>query len=155
MSEIISLKNVILQVMRSTSNNLFTFAKAWPLVTMSEQGPVSIGEITRSTFDLAGKIHNSFGSTGMELQVNFDLLTESFLKRVAKYGTRLLHVTSDLVSEDHLCVEGQNGVCERIHIDDLYNLFESHCEHIDPETKKKKLQIDIVAIAIPESVKIG
>ena len=74
---------------------------------------------------------------------------------MAKYGTRLLHVTSDLVSPDHLCVEGQNGVCERIHVDDLYDLFETHCENIDPKTRKKKLLIDIVAIAIPDSVKIG
>ena len=67
MSECIQVKNAITHKMRSTSNNLFTFAKAFPLVTVGEQGPQNIGEITRSTFDLASKILNSFDDTEKEL----------------------------------------------------------------------------------------
>ena len=65
----------------------------------------------------------------------------------------MLHLTSDKQSPDNLYVEGENGMCEAIHADDLFKLFDTYCERIIDG--KKKLNIDIVSLAIPDSVQIG
>ena len=97
---------------RTTSNNLFTFAKAWPLVAKTSYGPPESVEITRSIFDMQNKIHSIFDETNKEIQVNFDILDRKLLQRVAKYGTRVLHLTSDKHKPDKLYIEGENGMCE-------------------------------------------
>ena len=44
-------------------------------------------------------------------------------------------------------------MCEAIHADELFNLFDTYCERV--VDGKKKLNIDIVSLAIPDSVQIG
>ena len=52
---------------RTTSNNLFTFAKAWPLVAKTNYGQPESVEITRSIFDMQNKIHSIFDETNKEI----------------------------------------------------------------------------------------
>ena len=67
LSEMTTLKNSILDMKKKKSNNLFTFAKAWPLVQQTPQGAKVIKEITRSTFDMQTKIHSLFEEVEKEI----------------------------------------------------------------------------------------
>ena len=116
-------------------------------------GPKSIGEVTASTFDIASKLSKSIKETNKAMRLKYDILTEDFLVNIAKSGTKLLHLSSDIIASEYLCVEGENGVCEKIHENRLFDLLEQNCE--DPRTGEKKLKIDVVSLAIPDSDGIG
>jgi len=61
-------KNAIHNKMLEGSNNLFTFAKAFPVVEQDERGEVSpIGDYNRSKFDLATKVTARFDECGKEV----------------------------------------------------------------------------------------
>lgn len=106
------MQNLVLQKMRLNANNLFTFAKATPLVNLTRaKGPESVSDATRSDFDMRNKMVNKLQETGKEFKVKFDILTIKLLKDIANYGSRLLHITSDIAESNHLCLEGRHGIC--------------------------------------------
>lgn len=110
--------------MRTFSNNLFTFAKAWPLVERDKNGKIrSIGEFTTSRFELAPKILSAFNDTGLDLQIKFDFLNEELLKSVLESGSRVLHLSSDIFEKSCLYIEDTIGLCKKIKIDDLTKYF--------------------------------
>jgi hypothetical protein len=47
----------------------------------------------------------------------FDFLNDSLLKSVAKFGTRILHLTSDSYHKDHLYLEDHTGVSTILKLD--------------------------------------
>lgn len=53
--------------MRIYSHNLFTFAKAWPLVEIENNKVKSIGEFPTSKFELAPNIIDEFYKSGLDL----------------------------------------------------------------------------------------
>ena len=69
-----------------------------------------MSEATRSNFDLRHKITVKLAETRKQFKVKFDILTNKFLKDVAKNGSRLLHLTSDVEQSQSLCVEGLHGI---------------------------------------------
>ena len=83
------------------------------------------------------KIHSLFEEVEKEIQVNFDILDKTLIQRVARDGTRVLHLTSDMRSPDEIFVEGENGMCEPIKTDDLYKLFDMYCKQ--DENGRKRL----------------
>ena len=59
--DIKEIKNKIFDQMRTSSNNLFTFAKAFPLVVKDDNGEIqSWEEFTRSKYELLPKILRNF-----------------------------------------------------------------------------------------------
>ena len=59
--------------------------------------------------------------TRKQFKVKFDILTNRFLKEIAKNGTRLLHITSDIFKENELCSEGMYGICNELPLKKLHN----------------------------------
>lgn len=61
-------KDQIIKDMRQSSKNLFTFAKAFPIVRLEEDGrPTPINEYITSKFELAPKIRNNFRAREIEV----------------------------------------------------------------------------------------
>ena len=135
--EIRILKNKILIKIRNNFNNLFTFAKATPIV-LPDGTPCS--DETRQRIDMRTKVKESFGETQKEIQVKFDILSQKFLQDVVRRGTRLLHITSDYYDSDHLYLEGEAGICEKIRIEELKMLI---------GTTSKIKTIEVVSVALP------
>lgn len=67
----------------------------------------------RSDFDMRWRILSKLADTGKEYKVKFDILTLKLLKEIAKNGSRLLHITSDISNSNQLCIEGHYGICNR------------------------------------------
>ena len=100
--------------MRIYSHNLFTFAKAWPLVEIENNKVKSIGEFPTSKFELEPNIIDEFYKSGLDLQIKFDFLNEDCLKAVLDGGSRVLHLSSDLFDRDCLYLEDELGKCLKI-----------------------------------------
>lgn len=90
---------------------------------------------------------DTLNNIGKEFKLKFDILTPKFLTEVAKEGSRLLSITSDFFEPDQLCIEGVHGVSEKIPLQELQDML----EQIAPSG----LPIDVIDIALPQSVKIG
>lgn len=152
------MKNKILHYMRAGSTNLFTFAKAWPIVEKNDMGVImSLGEFTRTKFELMPKIERNFGDLGKEIQVKYDLLTEEVLRYVAEFGSRVLHLTSDVIGEGCLCIEGEIGMCKRMGVEELREFF---CKTLKIDQNSQKMErsplpVDVVVLAIPDSTDLG
>lgn len=92
-------------------------------------------------------IQERLGAVKKQFKTKFDILTPKFLAEVAKEGTRLLHITADLYERDKLWVEGTNGVAEEIPL--------RHLEQMLSKIAPYGLPIDVVDIAMPNSINIG
>ena len=57
------------------------------------------------------------------VQLKFEPLQQDLLTYVAEFGTRVLHLSSDHLKKDCLCIEGENGVSKSITTKELYNLL--------------------------------
>ena len=118
---------------------------------------MSLGEFTRTKFELMPKIERNFGDLGKEIQVKYDLLTEEVLTYVAEFGSRVLHLTSDVIGEGCLCIEGEIGMCKRMGVEELREFFFKTLK-IDQNSKKMErspLPVDVVVLAIPDSTDLG
>ena len=146
---LINMKNLILQKMRLSSNNLLTFARAHPMVYLSKkEGVKPCNNDTKSCdFNMKGHVLQRLEDTGKQFKVKFDILTNQFVKEIAKNGSKLLHITSDIEAPKKLCVEGRWGVCNDITLKSMEKTF----KQISPFG----LQIDVVGIALPNSTDIG
>ena len=71
---------------------------------------MAVSDETRSDFNMRMKMMDNLEATGKQFKVKFDILSKRFLKEVAKNGTRLLHLTSDIGDENKLIVEGRYGI---------------------------------------------
>ena len=117
---LINLKNFILQKLRLNANNLFTFAKATPLVNLSsskngrEKIATPVSDATRSNFDMRSRMQTNLSDTGKQFKVKFDILSNKLLKDIAKNGSRVLHITSDIEGGNELCLEGRYGICNKL-----------------------------------------
>ena len=76
-----------------------------------------------------------------------DILTPHFLKQVAKEGTCLLHLTSDIYQPDSIWIEANNSVAEEIPLE----LLAKYLKHWQPY----ELPIDVLGLALPKSMAIG
>ena len=101
----------------------------------------------RSDFEMKPRVLHALTETKREFKVKFDILTNKFLKDIAKHGSRLLHITSDIAKEGKLCIEGRYGICNEIPLKKLESTF----KQISPFG----LQVDVVSIALPRSVDVG
>ena len=91
------IKNKVLYEMRYHSNNLLTFAKAWPLVEKTNDGTIkSINELTTSRFDLKPDIEMALKNTKLGLQIKFEFLNKELFKNVIETGSKVLHLSSDI-----------------------------------------------------------
>lgn len=76
---------------------------------------------------------------------------------MAEFGSRVLHLTSDVIGEGCLCIEGDIGMCKRMGVEDLRDFFFNTLK-IDQNSSKKEripLSVDVVVLAIPESTDLG
>jgi len=60
--------------MRKSTQNLFIFAKSYPLVKDEEGNTIAIGDYSVSKFELRPKIDKYFEEKGVEIQVMYDFL---------------------------------------------------------------------------------
>ena len=145
---LINMKNLILIRMRSNANNLFTFAKATPLVNLrSKKDPLPVSDATRSDFNMRDRMLQELEDTGKQFKVKFDIFSNKFIKDIAKNGSRLLHLTSDIPDPNKLNCEGRFGICNEFPIKSL----EKTIKGIAPFG----LPVDVVGLGLPNSVKIG
>ena len=68
-----------------------------------------VGPFTRYPSDFRKRVIDSIKGENKVVNVKFDLLTRELLDYVRNYGCRVLHISSDVFSPDHLCIEGKNG----------------------------------------------
>ena len=99
---------------------MFTFAKATPLVNLSsnkngrEKIATPVSDATRSNFDMRSRMQTNLSDTGKQFKVKFDILSNKLLKDIAKNGSRVLHITSDIEGGNELCLEGRYGICNKL-----------------------------------------
>ena len=98
--------------MRMNYFDLFSFAKATPLVQIKNGQPVAVSDETHFDFNMKRIMTDLVNAENKQLKVKFDILNESFLENIACNGSRLLHITSDIWNwdKDKLWIEGQNGI---------------------------------------------
>ena len=122
---------------------MFIFAKAFPIVeVLANQDNVRmVGTFTRYPSDFRRRIINEVKKLNKVVNLKFDVLTRDLLDYVNTYGCRVLHLSSDVFTPDHLCIEGKDGQIEYISLSELKNLLGSN----------GKLNVDVVVLAIPES----
>lgn len=68
---------------------------------------------------------------------------------MAQSGSRVLHLSSDLIDENNLIVERENGVVRLLSITKIEQMLMPHTQLTG------KLPMDVVSVAIPNSRKIG
>ena len=115
---------MILHKMRLNANNLFTFAKAFPLVHKKRNEVVPVDETKRCDFNMRPILKERLGAVGKQFKTKFEILTPKFLKEVAKEGTRVLHLSSELYEHNKLWIEGKYGIAEEINIRQLEQMLE-------------------------------
>ena len=57
--------------------------------------------------------------TGKQFKVKFDILNKRMLTEIAKEGSRVVHLTSDIFDKDKLWVEGSYGIANEIYTNEL------------------------------------
>ena len=114
MPALISMKNLILHKMRLNANNLLTFAKATPLVHLTQKEVFPVSDATRSDFNMRKIMCDILEGCGKQFKIKYDILSNRFLNDIAKEGSRLLHITSDIYEPDKLWVEGSYGIGNEI-----------------------------------------
>ena len=125
--------------------------KAQPLVykrTKTDTSPSSTTAVSdkhRSKFPFVSYVKKRLQKSNVNLQVNFDILTKSALKQTIANGSKMLHITSDVVKEDALVVEREHGICESIKTKQLSDMIENIGVN----------RIELISVAIPKSVSIG
>jgi len=150
LTEMTNVKNQIVESIRKNYFNLFTCAYSLPLVKEDvTQGIVPCADTIKSTFDVRMELNHQLEETNKQFQVNYDILSEDLLKSVAEHGTRVLHISSDMIDEDSLCVERDFGVARFLSLSRIEQLLKPHTE------ESGRLPMDLVCIAIPSSRKIG
>ena len=96
---------------------------------------------------MRSRMYTNLSDTGKQFKVKFDILSSKLLKDIAKNGSRVLHLTSDIEGSTELCLEGRYGICNKLPLKRL----ESMLKQISPFG----LQIDVAGIALPHSVNLG
>ena len=61
--------------------------------------------------------------TGKQFKVKFDILNERLLTEIAKEGSRLVHLTSNIFEKDKLWIEGSHGIANEKPTKNLNKLF--------------------------------
>jgi hypothetical protein len=140
--------NKILHKIRIKSNNVFVFAKAFPIVeVMGNENPVKmVGTFTRYPSDFRKRVHDEARKLQKIVNLKFDSLKRQNLDYLKSYGCRVLHISSDVYKKDCLCLEGNNGEIEYLPLEEMKNLLKPSIG---------RLNIDIVVVAIPESLDIA
>eukprot|EP00347_Sterkiella_histriomuscorum_P024050 403332474 len=141
------LLNQILDKISIHSNNVFIFAKAFPLVeVLSKETVRVVGTFTRYPQDFRKRILTEVKKINKVVNLKFDVLSRELLEYVKTYGCRVFHVSSDVYHPDYLCIEGKNAQIEYISIKEMKNLL---------KPANSRLNIDLVVLAIPESEKLA
>lgn len=102
--------NQILDKIRIHSNNVFIFAKAFPLVeVLGDDNIRVVGTFTKYPSDFRKRVLTEVKKQNKIINVKFDVLTRELLEYVKTYGCRVLHLSSDVYNPDYLCIEGKDG----------------------------------------------
>ena len=111
-------------------------------------------EYTTSKFELKPAIEREFNESGIEIQIKFDFLNSDLLRSAIEQGTRVLHISSDIYDSETLFIEGELGLCQKLHISDIKSYFRSY-QASGLHAAKTSLPVSCVVLAIPNSTKIG
>ena len=114
---------------------------------MKKTGPTPVSDATRSDFHLRQVMIDRLEDTGKQFKVKFDILSLKFLKDIARNGSRLLHITSDIESENTICLEGRHGIANDYPLKTLENKIRL--------ISRDGLLVDVIGIGIPNSVNVG
>lgn len=106
------------------------------------QEPVS--DKFRSNYQFVKEIKSNLRSAKENLQVKFDVLTKNALRETLDQGSKLLHLTSDVVLDGRIALEGDLGEVKEFNTRKFGNLMYNLSD-----------RIDLVGIAIPNSRHIG
>lgn len=90
---------------RTTSQNVFVFLKAFPLIDPSDQK--QIGPITQKHNKFKETVLKNMKSEHKVIQVKFDTLTRENLAMIKTHGCRVLHLSSEEAKSDQLWAEGK------------------------------------------------
>ena len=96
---------------------------------------------------MRAKMLTNLNDTGRQFKVKFDILSNKLIKDIAKNGSRVLHITSDIEGSNELCLEGRFGICNKLPLKRLESTFKQIALY--------GLQIDVAGIALPHSVNLG
>ena len=99
----------------------------------------AISDKNKSKFPFVSAVKKRFQKSKVNLQVSFDILTKSALKQTVNSGSKLLHITSDVVKTESLVVEREHGISESIKIKQLSDIL----------VNLGADRIDLVSVAIP------
>jgi hypothetical protein len=140
--------NEILHKIHIKASNVFIFAKAFPLVEDNGSNEITMaGSFTRHMNAFRTNLISGFEELNKVVNVKFDSLNREVLDYIKKFGCRVLHLSSDVYREDHLCIEGSNGRIEYIHINDLKTILKP--------PNNQRLNVNLVVLAIPDSRKLA
>jgi hypothetical protein len=78
-----------------------------------------VTEFTSTKFDLIPKVLRNFEQSGKEIQVRYEVFNGEVLKYVAEFGSRVLHLTSDVFDPEFLGFEGSIGLCKKMNETEL------------------------------------
>ena len=68
-----------------------------------------VGPHTRYPTSFRDKVHKELLMTDKVVNLKFDLLNLDSLEYIKKYGCRVLHFSSEVFTDDCLCIEGRDG----------------------------------------------
>lgn len=75
-------------------NNVFTFAKAFPLQKLA-------GMTTqRQVIDCREQLISALHKSQKQIDLKFEVLTQKFLKKIKDHGSKILHLTPCMASPD-------------------------------------------------------
>jgi len=116
--------NKILDQIRINSNNVFLFAKAFPLVQKVGEGQFThVGTFTRYSNDFRKKLVDQIKPLKKVVNLKFDILSREILEYIKIFGCRVLHISSDVYLSDKLCIEGENGEVEYISMNEMKRIL--------------------------------
>lgn len=102
----------------------------------------------RTTFPFVSTIKKRLGSSKYNLQVKFDSLSKRSLNETMRRGTKLLHISSDMITEasqSKLFLEHKFGEAKAIKMNQLADML----------VNAQAQTIELVGVAIPNSQHIG
>ena len=101
-----------------------------------------------SKFPFVSSVLKRLANSKRNLHVKFDILTKKNLNEVVHRGSKLLHITSNIVRKDHsrLCFEDRFGECKVLKMKQYSDMLRQY---------QVASNIEVVGIAIPQSLDIG
>lgn len=110
-----------------SSRSVICLLKAWPLLETTVVGTRRVtGSLTKIPSKFRQELLEKIRSVDKSIKIKFQIATLSNLMSTFEKGARILHLSSELVSETHLILEDENCLADKISLKDLEDLRSGH-----------------------------